>query len=149
LDTTPNLSTLTGTTISKVITTKSPALVSNVKKQFAQNNDAFTSQHQSLLNQLAQLSGQKAAYTGGNATAAAQPYLDQANQLASTVGKFNYTPINYQTQAYNAPDLSKYIVNPGATPTFNGQSQSNDYTSPYLQALLGKNSNRQPKRSSP
>lgn len=107
-------------------------------EQAAANNDQFNTQQASLLQQLAQLSGQKAAYTGGNATAAAQPYLDQANALSSQVGRFNYTPIDYKTQAYTAPTLDKYTVNPNATPTYNGQSAGNDYFSPYLQALLGK-----------
>jgi hypothetical protein len=67
----------------------------------------------------------------------AQPYLNQANSLLSTVGKFNYTPVGYETQAYNAPDLGKYTFN-SATPTVQGQSPTNDYVSPYLAALLGK-----------
>jgi hypothetical protein len=107
------------------------------EEQISGNQDAFNSQKATLLQQLAQLSGQKAAYTGGNAAAASQPYLNQANSLLSTVGKFNYTPVGYETQAYNAPDLGKYTFN-SATPTVQGQSPTNDYVSPYLAALLGK-----------
>jgi hypothetical protein len=92
----------------------------------------------SLLQTLAQLSGQRAQAAGGSATGAAQPYLDQANSVLDRSSRYTTAPISYQTQAYNAPALDKYIVNPGATPTFNGQPQTNDYTSPYLAALLGK-----------
>lgn len=116
--------------------------VSSVNKQrdnsLAQNADRFNTQQASLLQSIAQLSGQKAGYTGGNATAASQPYLDQANGLLNGLGNFNYTPVNYQTQAYQSPDLAKYTTNPYSTPTVQGQPQTSDYTSPYLAALLGK-----------
>lgn len=102
------------------------------------NQDKFNTEQASLLQTIAQLAGQKASYTGGNATAASQPYLNQANGLLGSVGKYNYTPISYQTQAYSAPDLAKYIVNPNATPTYQGSKQTSDFTSPYLAALLGK-----------
>lgn len=91
-----------------------------------------------LLQSLASLTGQQAAAQGGNATAVSQPYLDQANALLDKTSNYTTAPINYQTQAYTAPDLAKYTTNPNATPTFNGQTQANDYTSPYLAALLGK-----------
>ena len=92
----------------------------------------------SLLQSLAQLQGQYSAATGGNATAAAQPYLDQANALLDQSSNYTSSPISYQTQAYSAPSLSNYTVNPNATPTFQGQPAANDYYSPYLAALLGK-----------
>lgn len=92
----------------------------------------------SLLQTLAQLSGQRAQAAGGNATGAAQPYLDQANSVLDRTANYSTAPISYQTQAYNAPELSKYTTNPNATPTYQGQSQTNDFFSPYLSALLGK-----------
>lgn len=92
----------------------------------------------SLLQQLAQLSGQRAQAAGGNATGAAQPYLDQANAVLDRSSNYTTAPINYQTQAYQAPDLAKYTFNSNSAPTVQGQSPSNDYYSPYLQALLGK-----------
>lgn len=104
------------------------------KAQFQREIDA---NRDSLLRTLATLSGQRASAAGGNPVAAAQPYLDQANQLADRNANYNVAPISYQTQAYNAPELSRYTSTP-ATPTLQGQSQSNDYYSPYLAALLGK-----------
>lgn len=95
----------------------------------------------SLLQTLAQLTGQRAQAAGGNATGAAQPYLDQANSVLDRLSNYTTAPINFQTQAYQAPALSTY--NPQATETsFQGQG-SNDYFSPYLQALLGKKQQRQ------
>ena len=99
-------------------------------------SQAATNQAQ-LQQQLASLAGERAAATGGNATAAAQPYFDAANQLLSKASNYTVAPINYQTQAYNAPALSAYTVNPNAAPTYQGQTPTNDYTSPYLGALLG------------
>lgn len=91
-----------------------------------------------ILQQLASLQAERAKAAGGNAVGAAQPYLDQANTLLDQASRYQVAPINYQTQAYTAPDLAKYTVNPNATPTYGGQAASNDYTSPYLAALLGK-----------
>lgn len=95
---------------------------------------------QNLLQQLAQLQGQKAAYTGGSYTGAAQPYLDQANQLSGTIdqlGAFNPT-YNGVTPTYTAPTLDSYIAqqNTGVT---TGQGAAQDNVSPYLTALLGQN----------
>lgn len=92
----------------------------------------------SLLQSLALLSGQKASAQGGNGNAAAQPFLNQANSVLDNLSRYSVAPINVQTQAYSAPDLAKYTSNPNATPTFQGEAQSNDYTSPFLAALLGK-----------
>lgn len=90
-----------------------------------------------LLQTLAQLTGQKAAYTGGNATAAAQPYLNQANSVLDHLASYSTAPINYQTQAYTAPTLDKYLSS-SITPTIQGQAATNDYVSPYLATLLKK-----------
>ncbi len=104
------------------------------KQQLQQSIDTNRS---SLLQSLATLNSQKAAATGGNPSAAAQPYLDQANSVLDRLANYSVAPINYQTQAYNAPSLASYTTT-NQTPTYQGQSAPNDYYSPYLQALLGK-----------
>ena len=91
-----------------------------------------------LLNSLATLQGQRAQAAGGNAVGAAQPYIDQANAVLDKSANYTTAPINYQTQAYNAPSLASYNSNPMAAPTYQGQPMNNDYFSPYLGALLGR-----------
>jgi hypothetical protein len=91
-----------------------------------------------LLNTIAQLSAEKAQAAGGNSSVAAQPYLDQANSILDHLATYSVAPINYQTSAYAAPSLSSYSTNPQAAPTYQGAKQTNDFTSPYLAALLGK-----------
>jgi len=86
----------------------------------------------SLLQTLADLTNAKNNNTSG------QTYLDQANAILNQAANVSAAPINYQTQAYTAPTLASYTTSPNPTPTFNGQAATNDYTSPYLQALLGK-----------
>lgn len=114
--------------------------VSSAQAQRDQQRQSIQQQNQqqqaSLLQSLAQLTGEKAAATGGSATGAAQPYLDQANSILNGLSNYTVAPINYQTQAYQAPSLASYSTNPQAAPTYNGQSAGNDYTSPYLAALL-------------
>ena len=103
--------------------------------------DQFRTDKGSLLQQLAELQAQKAAYIGGDPTAASSSYLDKANTLLGTVGTAKTAPIKYSTKAYQAPSLDKYLVGPGITPTYNPQ-QTGDTTSPYLGALLGNKKNR-------
>lgn len=91
----------------------------------------------SLLQTLASLSSEKAAAAGGNPQGAAAPFLAQANQLLDSTANYTVNPVTYQTQAYTAPSLAAYTVNPAAAPTFNGQPQTTDYTTPYLASLLG------------
>lgn len=111
----------------------------NQRDQSKQSLDqSINTNRATLLQQLASLSGQKAAAAGGDPNAASQPYLDQANQILDQTANYSTPPISYQTQAYTAPDLSQYTTNPNAAPTFQGQSAGNDYYSPYLAALLGK-----------
>lgn len=92
------------------------------------------------LNSLADLLGKRASIQGGNANAAAQPYLNQANAFSGQYDDLQRaTPVpQVAPLVYNAPDLANYTVNPNAAPTVQGQAQANDYTSPYLAALLGK-----------
>lgn len=103
----------------------------------------------SLLQSLATLAGQKASVSGGSATGAAQPFLDQANQVLDASSNYSTAPINYQVQAYTAPNLSQYTVNPNAAPTYNGQSSTDDYVSPYLAALLGSASTKKDPNATP
>lgn len=93
---------------------------------------------QNLLSQLAQLNGQKAAYQGGSYTGAAQPYLDQANGLSSTIDQLAAINPTYNgtTPTYTAPPLASYVNN-GNTATTTGQGALQDTTTPYLTALLG------------
>lgn len=90
-----------------------------------------------LLQSLAQLQAQRAEAAGGNPAQAAQPYIDQANQALDQAARYTVAPINYQTQAYNAPSLASYNPAPQPTASFSKQGGS-DYFSPYLSTLLGK-----------
>lgn len=93
----------------------------------------------SLLQQLASLSAQKAAATGGNATGAAQPFLDQANNLVSQATQLGQqAPVfNVAPQTYSAPSLSSYEVNPFAPAQTQNPTAATDLASPYLSLLLG------------
>lgn len=98
---------------------------------------------QSILNSLAQLSAQRAAYKGGNAAAAAQPYLDQANSLSGSIdslAKINPT-YNGTTPVYTAPSLSSYNTGNGTGIT---TGQNNGYQdAPALAAILGLDKKKQ------
>lgn len=93
-----------------------------------------------LLQQLATLSAQQAAATGGNSTSAAQPFLDQANQYLSSAANLglNVPSFNYNTNAYSAPTASSYATNPFAAPVTSNPSQGilNNTVSPALSTLL-------------
>jgi hypothetical protein len=93
--------------------------------------------HADFLRTLAQLQAQRAEAAGGNTVAAAQPYLDQANSILDRVSNYQTAPINYQTNAYQAPSLASYDVAQSPNTQFSQQSEGN-YYSPYLQSLLGK-----------
>lgn len=97
----------------------------------------------SILQQIAALAGKRAEAARGNAVGAMQPYLDQANAVANRAANYTVAPINYNTQAYEAPSLDKYTIDPGAAPTVQGQAQSNDYVSPYYAGLLGLTNRKQ------
>lgn len=99
--------------------------------------DNITNNRVGLLNQLASLQAQRAAGTGGNAVAASQPYLDQANTYLNQLANSAPAQINYQTQAYQAPSLASYTAPKYSQPTSTNQA-GGDYFSPYLSALLGK-----------
>lgn len=116
--------------------------VNSAKTQREQERQSLeqniSSNRATLLQTLAGLVGQKAAATGGNPSGAAAPYLARANSVLDSISNYRVKPIAYKTQAYNAPSLGSYTVDPNAAPTYQGQGQTNDYTSPYLAALLKK-----------
>ena len=115
---------------------------SQAEQQRAAVDRAVSERQQDILSQLALLRGQSAAARGGNAVNAAAPYLAQARAAGSRAANYTVSPVNVATPAYQAPDLAKYLVNP-TTPTYQGQTQTNDYTSPYLAALLGPQKKQQ------
>lgn len=90
-----------------------------------------------ILQQIAALAGKRSSAARGNAVGAMQPYLDQASAALNRASNYSVAPINYNTQAYTAPELSKYLVDPGPAPSVQGETQSNDYVSPYYAGLLG------------
>lgn len=95
----------------------------------------------SLLNSLATLTAQKAAATGGSPTAAAQPFLNQANaQLSAATQLGRQVPV-FQTApvTYTAPKLDTYTTapNPTAAAT-NPTNAAAESVSPYLSLLLGQ-----------
>lgn len=98
---------------------------------------------QSVLNQLAQLASQRASYVGGNSTAAAQPYLDQANALSSSIDSLGKIAPTYtgSTPVYNTPSLSSY--NTGSGDSIKTDTTSGYQNSPALAALLGINTKKQ------
>ncbi len=116
--------------------------VSGVNSQKEQQRQALEQSigqnRANLLQQLATLSGQRAAAAGGNPTGAAQPYLDQASSVLNGLANYTVKPIDYKVNAYQAPDLSKYTTEPGPAATYQGQGQTSDYFTPALSALLGK-----------
>lgn len=92
---------------------------------------------QSLLNKLAELVSQRAAYAGGNSRAAAQPYLDQANELSASIDNLSRLNPTYTgaVPIYNAPALSTYNTGGGAGITIGGNAPASN--SPILNYLLG------------
>ena len=97
-----------------------------------------------LLQTLANQTTQRAIAAGGGreaSVAAAQPYLDQANQLLASSSNYTTKAPTYDVAAWQAPDLASYSTG-AITPQFNGQTQGNDYTSPYLAALMGDSKNK-------
>ena len=109
----------------------------DVKDQRAQAREKLqsfiTTNKSELLQQLADLTSKR-----DQNVASGQPYIDQANTLLDKVANYKTDPIKYKVGAYTAPSLESYIARPGATPTYQGTAASDDYTSPYLAALLRK-----------
>lgn len=107
-------------------------------QQKQQEEQSVDTNRATLLQSLATLFGQKASATGGNATAAAQPYLDQANSVLDNLSNFTTAPISYNTTPYAAPALSTYTTTPNSAPTTANVTAGSDYVSPFLATLLGK-----------
>src|SRR3990167_7079880 len=109
----------------------------DVKDQRAQAREKLqsfiTTNKSELLQQLADLTSKR-----DQNVASGQPYIDQANTLLDKVANYKTDPIKYKVGAYTAPSLESYIARPGATPTYQGTAAYDDYTSPYLAALLRK-----------
>lgn len=94
---------------------------------------------QDLLSKLADLAGQRAAARGGNYAGAAQPYVDQANSLASVIdnlARLNPT-YNGVTPVYNAPSLGDYSLGNNGAPAQAPTNAVEQQASPYLSLLLG------------
>jgi len=92
---------------------------------------------QSLLSKLADLMGQKAAYQGGSYQGAAQPLIDQANDLSGTIDNLARINPSYNgtTPVYDAPTLGSYEVNPNTQTQFANAAEQT--STPYLSLLLG------------
>lgn len=93
----------------------------------------------SLLSSLAQLASQRASAAGGNASAAAQPYIDQANALNGQIDQLGRLAPTYngQVASYQAPTLDSF--NPGAGTAASGMTQgTTGSNNPYLAMLLGQ-----------
>lgn len=95
-----------------------------------------------LLQELAQLTSQRASYAGGNGVAASQPIIDQINQLAGQVdnlGRFSPTYTG-NTPVYNAPTLDSYTVE--ATDGPQVTNASTEAATPFLSLLLANRKNQ-------
>lgn len=103
---------------------------------------------QSLLNTLAQLTAQRSAANGGSsaaALAAAQPFINQANQIAGQAVDYSRqyaNPIAEKAVTYSSPDLAQYQYdNPGIS--VDNTSAYTDTIAPALANLLGLNKRRE------
>lgn len=101
------------------------------------------STRQDLLSRLASIRGEEAAARGGSFAGAAQPFIDQANQLGGRIdelGRINPTYTG-NTPVYNAPSLGSYSAGNGAVTALQERVQGGMNT-PYLNALLGRDRER-------
>lgn len=97
---------------------------------------------QSLLQKLAELTGAKASYTGGNYAQAAQPYIEQAQALNPQIDALARFKPTYSgnTPVYEAAPLDSY--NASGTGAQVGQNALESTNSPYLAMLLGQQDER-------
>jgi hypothetical protein len=94
-----------------------------------------------LLSTLAELMANKAQAEGGNAVAAAQPYLDQVNGLYGQIdnlGAQYFGKVNVADPNYKAPDLTQYDYDARQAAQFAAPTAAAQAASPYLATLLGK-----------
>lgn len=121
--------------------------VSSANTQRTNNRDLLNRQIEEskagILQQISALAGKRASAAGGNAVGAMQPYLDQANAALNRASNYTVNPVNYNTQAYTAPELSDYTIDPAGAPSVQGETANQDYVSPYYAGLLGLNRQEQ------
>lgn len=100
------------------------------------------STRQDLLTKLAGLQGQRAAAAGGSYAASAQPYLDQAGTLNSTIDNLGRSVATYDgTKAvYQAPTLDSYQSQAASAKM--DPTQTAGGNNPYLSLLLGQNKDK-------
>lgn len=101
-----------------------------------------------LLQNLANLTSQRTQAAGGSgaaSVAAAQPFLNQANDYLGQADQLGLNVPTYQVAptTYTAPSLSSYTADPGQVQTNNPNSLTDSIT-PYLSLLLGRNRQANP-----
>lgn len=98
---------------------------------------------QSILQRLAELQGARTSLMGGNAVAAAQPFIDQINASANQVDSLaRFSPTYSGTRpVYNAPELDSYVAEAVSPATIAPSSQGGGAT-PFLSLLLGQQDER-------
>lgn len=97
----------------------------------------------SLLQNLANIRAQRAAAAGGSPTAAAQPYLDEANGLLSAADALGLQYANPVVRVnnptvYNAPDLQEYTMGRTAQIGTPQRNALTDTVAPYLNLLMNR-----------
>lgn len=110
-------------------------------QQINQAETQATTTRQSLLQKLAELTGARASYTGGNFAQAAQPYVDQAQSLnpqVDALARFSPT-YSGNTPVYQGAPLDSYDASGNGASV--GQS-TQSVNSPYLAMLLGQQDER-------
>lgn len=92
----------------------------------------------SILQSLADLFGRKTAAAGGNAVAASQPYLNEANSLLASSTRLSAPkPVAAQTPlTYTPPSLASYTTNP--TTVTAGGNGATDTSVPFWTTLLNR-----------
>ena len=94
---------------------------------------------QSLLTQLADAAGNKAAYSRGSYADASQPYIEQSKSLSPQIDALSGVAsrtYDGKTPTYTAKSLASYI--PTAAGTQVGTTAAQDVSTPYLSLLLSQ-----------
>lgn len=112
------------------------------QRQNAKTN--YLTNKNNLLNSLAQLNAQRSLATGGDPTAAIQPYIDQINTNNTSIDELAaFNPqFSGKTPAYQAPNLSQFTLrdNPQIESTMRNAQGG---VTPYLNLLLGRDDREQ------